>query len=199
MSKKEEFFKERFKQALDSTYKVISQEFDNLCKKENQSEIEDYKISDLYSKEERASALGVYSMGIPFGVMAAYLVTASLIGSSTEVVDWRRIFVVLGLSGIALAILVRVIIREPKRGNMELKPATDLRQPPFKESLITLLSIPSWWAMCFGIAFGSFVAYAFSAFQTKYLILLDPSYDFKLLLIVLGILKVHENLPSNYL
>ena len=146
-------------------------------------------ISDLYSKEERASALGVYSMGIPFGVMAAYLVTASLIGSSTEAVDWRRIFVVLGLSGIALAILVRVIIREPKRGNMELKPATNLRQPPFKESLITLLSIPSWWAMCFGIAFGSFVAYAFSAFQTKYLILLDPSYDFKLLLIVLGILN----------
>ena len=119
-------------------------------------------ISDLYSKEERASALGVYSMGIPFGVMAAYLVTASLIGSSTEAVDWRRIFVVLGLSGIALAILVRVIIREPKRGNMELKPATNLRQPPFKESLITLLSIPSWWAMCFGIAFGSFVAYALS-------------------------------------
>ena len=35
MSKKEEFFKERFKQALDSTYKVISGEFDNLSKKLN--------------------------------------------------------------------------------------------------------------------------------------------------------------------
>ena len=30
MSKKEEFFKERFKQALDSTYKVISEELHNL-------------------------------------------------------------------------------------------------------------------------------------------------------------------------
>ena len=30
MSKKEEFFKERFKQALDSTYKVISEELYNL-------------------------------------------------------------------------------------------------------------------------------------------------------------------------
>ena len=37
MSKKEEFFKERFKQALDSTYKVISGEFENLNKKENQN------------------------------------------------------------------------------------------------------------------------------------------------------------------
>mgnify|MGYP005679555895 CR=1 FL=1 len=42
MSKKEEFFKERFKQALDSTYKVISEELHNLSKKENLKDIEDY-------------------------------------------------------------------------------------------------------------------------------------------------------------
>ena len=143
-------------------------------------------ISDLYSKEERASALGVYSMGIPFGVMAAYLVTASLIGSSSDAVDWRRIFVILGLAGIALALVVRLVIREPQRGSMEMEQVAKVKQPPFLESLKTLLSIPSWWGMCFGIAFGSFVAYAFAAFQTKYLLLLDPTYDFKLLLIILG-------------
>ena len=146
-------------------------------------------ISDLYSKEERASALGVYSMGIPFGVMAAYLVTASLIGSSSDSVDWRRIFVILGLAGIALALVVRLVIREPQRGSMEMEQVAKVKQPPFLESLKTLLSIPSWWGMCFGIAFGSFVAYAFAAFQTKYLLLLDPTYDFKLLLIILGIMN----------
>ena len=52
MNKKEEFFKERFKQALDSTYKVISEEFDSLNKKENQKDIEDYKISNLNSRED---------------------------------------------------------------------------------------------------------------------------------------------------
>ena len=52
MSKKEEFFKERFKQALDSTYKVISEEFDNLNKKGNHKDFEDYKISNLYSRED---------------------------------------------------------------------------------------------------------------------------------------------------
>ena len=146
-------------------------------------------ISDLYSKEERASALGVYSMGIPFGVMAAYLVTASLLGSSSDAVDWRRIFVILGLAGIALALVVRLVIREPQRGSMEMEQVAKVKQPPFLESLKTLLSIPSWWGMCFGIAFGSFVAYAFAAFQTKYLLLLDPTYDFKLLLIILGIMN----------
>ena len=33
-------------------------------------------ISDLYAKEERAGALGIYSMGIPLGIMAAYFVAA---------------------------------------------------------------------------------------------------------------------------
>ena len=52
MSKKEEFFKERFKQALDSTYKVISEELHNLSKNENQNIVEDYKISNLHSRED---------------------------------------------------------------------------------------------------------------------------------------------------
>ena len=43
--------------------------------------------------------------------------------------------------------------------------------------------------MCFGIAFGSFVSYASSAFQTKFLIALDPSFDFKTMVILLGIMN----------
>jgi MFS family permease len=146
-------------------------------------------ISDLYSKEERAGALGVYSMGIPLGIMAAYFATASLMGSSGEDVDWRRIFIFLGVTGVALAVVVRLVLREPVRGAMEFGGRQDIVQPPFRDSLNSLLKIPAWWAMCFGIAFGSFVSYAFSAFQTKYLVMLDPSFDFKTLVIVLGVIN----------
>ena len=146
-------------------------------------------ISDLYPKEERAGALGVYSMGIPLGIMAAYFATASLMGSSGEDVDWRLIFIFLGLTGIGLAVVVKLVLREPVRGAMELDTDKEIIQPPFKESLNTLIKIPAWWAMCFGIAFGSFVSYATSAFQTKYLVLLDPAFDFKTLVIVLGIIN----------
>ena len=41
-------------------------------------------ISDMYPKEERASALGVYSMGIPFGIMAAFFATAAIMGASSD-------------------------------------------------------------------------------------------------------------------
>ena len=76
-------------------------------------------ISDMYPKEERASALGVYAMGIPIGIMAAYFVTAALIGASSDDVNWREIFVFLGITGILLAVVVKLTIREPIRGAME--------------------------------------------------------------------------------
>ena len=146
-------------------------------------------ISDMYPKEERASALGVYSMGIPLGIMAAYFVTASLMDVSEDQVNWRQIFIFLGLTGIALAVVVKLVLKEPLRGAMELTSSTTISKPPFLQSLKVLMRIPAWWAMCFGIAFGSFVSYAKSAFQTKYLVTLDPSFDFQTLVIILGIMN----------
>ena len=146
-------------------------------------------ISDMYPKEERASALGVYSMGIPLGIMAAYFVTASLIGASDEDVNWRQIFIFLGLTGILLAVVVKFTIREPIRGAMEFGERKAIKKPPFIESLKSLLKIPAWWAMCFGTAFGAFVSYSKSAFHTKFLVTLDPSFDFKTLVIILGVIN----------
>ena len=76
-------------------------------------------ISDFYAKEERAGALGVYSLGIPLGIMAAYFLTAALLGTDAESVNWRRIFITLGGFGILLAVIVKLAIREPERGAME--------------------------------------------------------------------------------
>lgn len=149
-------------------------------------------ISDMYPKEERAGALGVYSMGIPFGIMAAYFVTAWIIGPSqgeATVVDWRKIFIFLGVTGVGLAVIVKLVLREPIRGAMEFGDQAEMVKPPFMESLRTLLKIPAWWAMCLGIAFGSFASYALSTFHTKYLIALDPSFDFQHLIILLGIIN----------
>ncbi len=147
-------------------------------------------ISDLYAKEERAGALGVYSTGIPLGIMAAYFATAALMGADADQVNWRRIFVILGVTGVALAVVVKLVLKEPERGAMEFDASQkQLKKPPFSESLKMLLTIPSWWFMALGIAFGSFVSYAFSAFQTKYIVLLDPNFDFRTVVIALGVIN----------
>ena len=146
-------------------------------------------ISDLYAKHERAGALGVYSIGIPLGIMSAYFITAALIGADADQVNWRRIFIILGVTGVVLALVVRLALREPQRGAMEFDSQTQIVQPPFFESLKELLKIPSWWFMALGIAFGSFVSYSFSGFQTKYIVLLDPEFSFKTVIIILGVIN----------
>ena len=156
-------------------------------------------ISDMYPKEERASALGFYSMGIPFGIMAAFFVSAAAVDSSTSEVNWRGVFIFLGLAGIVLAILVRLTLREPLRGAMELKNIDEIQQPPFKESLKVLLTIPAWWAMCFGITFASFVSYSFAGFQTKFIELLDPNFSRQTVFIVLGIVNGTTYAGGSYL
>jgi len=91
-------------------------------------------ISDFYAKEERAGALGIYSLGIPLGIMSAYFLTAALIGGDAENVNWRRIFIVLGVVGIILAVIVRLVIKEPQRGAMETGVKPKSGYIPFSQS-----------------------------------------------------------------
>lgn len=198
-------------------------------------------ISDFYGKDERAGALGVYSLGIPLGIMAAYFLTAALLGADPNTVNWRRIFIILGITGIILSIIVRIVIREPQRGAMEssVKPSSGyipLGQsfsqakllPRFlvaggltasllfamfagtiswlvvtilviliatifllslQPGVMSIVSIKSWWWMALGIAFASFASYAVSGFQTKYLRLLDPEFNFRTIIIWIGIIN----------
>ena len=53
--------------------------------------------------------------------------------------------------------------------------------------------------MCLGIAFGSFASYASSAFHTKFLIALDPSFNFQTLVIILGIINGIAYVGGTYL
>jgi MFS family permease len=129
-------------------------------------------ISDLYSKEERATALGIYSLGIPFGIMFAYFAAGNLIASF----GWRGTLIILGIVGIVLAGLLIILVREPKRGAMDVaNQSEDAPKVPYSKMLKTLLTIPSWWLMCFGIAFVSFGGYAISNWGIDYLVRWDPT------------------------
>lgn len=56
-------------------------------------------------------------------------------------------------------------------------------------NVMKILSIKSWWWMALGIAFASFASYAISGFQTKYLRLLDPEFNFRTIIIWIGIIN----------
>jgi MFS family permease len=72
-------------------------------------------ISDYYPPERRGTALSIYSMGVYVGAMIAFLAGGYL----REHFDWRTAFLVVGLPGLPLALLLRTTVREPPRGYSE--------------------------------------------------------------------------------
>lgn len=69
-------------------------------------------ISDLYPKEQRSSAMSIYALGVYFGIMIGFMVG----GFVAEWWGWRAAFFVVGLPGLAIALLVRFTMIEPPRG-----------------------------------------------------------------------------------
>ncbi|MDE2357180.1 MAG: MFS transporter [Alphaproteobacteria bacterium] len=69
-------------------------------------------ISDYYPAKRRASALAIYAFGIPFGAM----IGAVAGGWLAKTYGWRVAFITVGAPGLILAILIKLLVREPARG-----------------------------------------------------------------------------------
>jgi MFS family permease len=141
-------------------------------------------ISDLYPKEERAKALAIYSLGIPFGIMLAFFASAFILRGGSA--DWRLVLLSVGLPGVLLAIILKLTVKEPKRGG-DLQNQAEAE--PFWSCIKTLLSIKSWWGMCLGISFASFGSYAISAWMIDFFVRTYPDLDITKLLITVGIIN----------
>jgi MFS family permease len=72
-------------------------------------------ISDYFPPERRATALAIFSLGVPFGILVGFLAGGWL----NEALGWRLAFVVVGLPGVLLGIVVALTLREPPRGHSE--------------------------------------------------------------------------------
>ncbi len=72
-------------------------------------------ISDMFPQHRRATALGIYALGIPVGSMIGALAG----GWMNDAFDWRTAFMLVGLPGLLLAVVVRLTLKEPPRGVSE--------------------------------------------------------------------------------
>ena len=83
-------------------------------------------ISDYFEPRRRGTALAIYALGVPFGVIAGSAAGAYV----AAIWGWRWTFVVVGAPGVALAIAMLLFVREPTRGALDpLEPAS--RAIPF--------------------------------------------------------------------
>jgi predicted MFS family arabinose efflux permease len=145
-------------------------------------------VADYFPPHQRARALGVYSFGVPIG-SALGIVFGGVIAS---LVDWRTAFIVVGVAGVLLAPILKLVVREPRRGRFD---AGGRAAAPvsFREVMRTLFSKPSFWGLSFGASASSMMGYGMffwlpSFFVRSYgLTLLDASLYYGAILLVGGI------------
>ena len=72
-------------------------------------------ISDYFPPGRRGTAMGLFNLGPPIGAALGIAFGASIAASYS----WRHAFVVLGAVGIVAAIVLLMLVREPRRGGLD--------------------------------------------------------------------------------
>lgn len=117
-------------------------------------------ISDYFAANKRATALAIYGLGIPLGTIIAAVVG----GMIAQHFDWRVAFFMLGLPGVAAAILLKLLVKEPPRqsGHEEV--------PGFAATIRFLASKRSLWHVTIGGSLVAIFAFSLNHFMVSYLI-----------------------------
>ncbi|MCC6201661.1 MAG: MFS transporter [Gammaproteobacteria bacterium] len=100
-------------------------------------------LADYFPPRRRGFALAIFNLGIPFGVMTGFLVG----GWINQIHGWRAAFMAVGLPGVALAILLAMTLREPRRGRYDETPATG-ELPSILSTALFLWARPSCRHLC---------------------------------------------------
>ncbi|WP_233870354.1 spinster family MFS transporter [Paraburkholderia adhaesiva] len=123
-------------------------------------------IADQFGPRRRASALSIYALGPPIGVLFGALGG----GWVVQHLGWRPVFFVVGLPGLVFGLLAWITLREPKRGGSEEGAARNLETvPPLRDVLKVLLKSRVFVQMLFGTIIGAFGQYGINLFIPVYL------------------------------
>ena len=122
-------------------------------------------IADMYPPAERGGAVGLVNgaqtIGIGLGLFLG--------GWLNHFFGWRAVFLIVGLPGVILAIVIRLTVPEPTRGGQELV-ATKARKEPLRKVIRRIWDTPSARAVILGIGFSSMTGYALFAWMPSFLI-----------------------------
>lgn len=123
-------------------------------------------IADMFPPERRATALAVYSLGIPIGASLG----AILGGWIGQHYGWRNAFMAVGIPGVLVALVVRFTLREPQRGGSDIGPASAGPRESVREVLGFMLRLPAFVHMACGASLHAFYGYGAAFFVPVFLI-----------------------------
>ena len=130
-------------------------------------------IVEFTPRAERASAIAIYSMGMPLGA----LVGLALGGVIADTFGWRAAFFAAGLPGLVFALVALRVLREPRRHGgaaaTAVGDAPSQRQPAverqsLRRAMAILAAKPTYRWLLVGATFQSMVAYGVGGFIAPY-------------------------------
>jgi predicted MFS family arabinose efflux permease len=108
-------------------------------------------LSDYFPPEKRASALSVFQGGVYIGSMLGLIIGGLLVGP----VGWRMTFIIVGIPGVLVALLLRFTVREPERGGFD-PPQRGDESATLWETMLHLGRRPTFWLVGLGAGIASF-------------------------------------------
>ncbi|MBB83900.1 MAG: hypothetical protein CL931_08845 [Deltaproteobacteria bacterium] len=119
-------------------------------------------LSDYFPADKRATALSIFQGGVYWGSMLGLVVGGLLV----DAIGWRMTFVVVGAPGLLIALVVRLTVREPIRGQFE--PPRSLEEVAEDEETATIGEVarflatkPTFWLVGLGAGIASFAGTGF--------------------------------------
>jgi MFS family permease len=122
-------------------------------------------IADHFTQAERPRATAAFMLGGSLSVVLGYFVAGWL----NEAYGWRVMFLVLGLPGLVLALVIKLTLKEPRRRAVDPDGAAP-RQPTVVEVCSTLWAIPTFRHLLFGFSVLFLLAYGFAQWQPTFFI-----------------------------
>ncbi len=89
-------------------------------------------LTDYVPVEQRALALGIFQTGGAVGIMAGLIAAGWL----ADQYGWRVTFLIVGIPGVALALVAGLTVRDPPRGNFSAAPEPEAQS--FKQAVASL-------------------------------------------------------------
>lgn len=122
-------------------------------------------IADYFPPERRARSIALYTMGASVGIGLGY----ALGGVLGERFGWRVTFLVVGLPGLLLAVVVRVVMREPARGAIEGRKTVG-GQPSTRDALRLLFGNRSYRQIAIATSLYNLASYGFMMWIPTFLV-----------------------------
>jgi predicted MFS family arabinose efflux permease len=113
-------------------------------------------IADMFPQEKRSTALSIFSLGVPIGILLGFFIGARI----NDALGWQWAFIIVGAPGVLIALVAALTLREPVRGHSDAHLDDDGDAPSFWDVARYIRTQRSLMHIIAGCTLAAFVGYS---------------------------------------